>query len=96
LFIVSITYTSALERIDQFIPAHIEFLDEQYRQGHFLLSGPKVPRTGGFILATVEGRSQLDEILAQDPFRRESLADYEVMEFAPTRSSQSLAFLVGA
>jgi uncharacterized protein YciI len=94
MFIVSISYTSPLAKIDQFVPEHLEFLDEQYRLGHFQLSGRKVPRTGGVILATVESRSKLDKILEQDPFRRESLADYEVIEVAPTKSSQSLAFLI--
>lgn len=94
MFIVSISYTSPLVRIDRFVPEHLEFLDEQYRLGHFLLSGRKVPRTGGFIMASVESRSKLDKILAQDPFRREGLAEYEVIEVAPTKSSQLLAFLL--
>ena len=94
MFIVSISYTSPLERIDQFIPEHIEFLNEQYRLGHFLLSGRKEPRTGGVILATVESRSKLGQILAQDPFHRENLADYEITEIVPTKSSAALAFLI--
>jgi len=94
LFIVSISYTSPLARIDQFIPEHVQFLNEQYRLGHFQLSGRKEPRTGGVILATVDSRSKLDQILARDPFRRENLADYEVIEIVPTKSSEALAFLL--
>jgi len=96
LFIVSITYTCPLERIDQFIPEHVQFLDEQYRLGHFQLSGRKVPRTGGIILATVASRSILDQVLANDPFRRENLADYDITEIVPTKSSEALAFLLDA
>lgn len=95
LFIVSITYTAALETIDRYIPAHIEFLDEQYRLGHFQLSGRKLPRTGGVIVATVNESAKLDETLEHDPFRREKLAHYEVTEFLPTRSSPELAYLLG-
>jgi uncharacterized protein YciI len=94
LFIVSINYTAPLEKIDQYIPVHIEFLDEQYRLGHFQLSGRKVPRTGGIIIATVKKRAELDRILQKDPFFRHRLADYEITEIAPTRSSPALAFLV--
>ena len=94
LFIVSITYTRPLEQVDKFVPEHIEFLDEQYSLGHFQLSGRKVPRTGGVILATVDSRAALDRILAQDPFHREKLADYEIIEFSPSKSSQALKFLV--
>ncbi|MBE9396780.1 GTP cyclohydrolase [Pontibacterium sp. N1Y112] len=94
MFIVSLTYVAPLETVDQFIPEHVEFLNEQYRLGNFQLSGRKVPRTGGVILATVDGREQLDKILVQDPFHRESLATYEVTEIVPTMSSQALECLV--
>lgn len=94
MFIVSITYAAPLEIIDRHIPAHIEFLNEQYRLGYFQLSGRKVPRTGGVILATVKERAILDRILGQDPFNRERLASYEVCEFVPTKSSNALKFLV--
>ena len=96
MFIVSISYKAPLQEIDRFIPAHVEFLDEQYRLGHFQLSGRKVPRTGGVILATVASRAALEQILARDPFHREKLADYEVMEIVPTKSSELLAFLLDA
>lgn len=94
MFIVSLTYIKPLEDVDRFIPAHVEYLDEQYRLGHFQLSGRKVPRTGGVILATVDDRSALDQILRQDPFHRENLASYEVTEIVPTKSSEALGFLV--
>ena len=96
MFIVSITYISPIEEIDRLIPEHIKYLDEQYRLGHFQLSGRKIPRTGGVIIATVKNRSELDRILAQDPFYREKLARYEVTEIVPTKSSQALKFLVDA
>ena len=32
MFIVNLTYKTELEKIDQFIEAHIEFLNEQYEQ----------------------------------------------------------------
>ena len=94
MFIVSITYTAPLETVDRFIPAHLEFLNEQYRLGHFQLSGRKLPRTGGVILATLDKRVKLDKILEQDPFFREKLAVYEVTEFLPTKSSPALEFLL--
>lgn len=94
MFIVSLSYIAPLGAVDQFIPEHVAYLDEQYRQGHFQLSGRKEPRTGGVIIATVESRSALDDILAQDPFYRENLAEYEVTEVIPTKSSEALASLI--
>ncbi|GGB04586.1 MULTISPECIES: YciI family protein [Agarivorans] len=94
MFIVSLNYIKPLEEVDGFISEHVAFLDEQYRLGHFLLSGRKQPRSGGVILASVKDRVKLEQILAQDPFQREKLASYEVTEFLPTKSSDALAFLI--
>lgn len=94
MFIVSITYTASLEKIDGFIQKHVEFLDRQYNDGYFQLSGRKEPRTGGIIIATVESREKLNLILAQDPFKQESLARYEITEIIPTKSSKALAFFL--
>jgi len=96
LFIVSITYTSSLEKIDLLIPEHVEFLDRQYSIGNFQLSGRKEPRIGGVIIATVENREELNRILALDPFKKENLASYEITENMPTKSSKALEFLIDA
>jgi len=96
IFVVSLTYNAPLEDVDKYVPEHVKFLDEHYRSGQFLLSGRKVPRTGGVILAKVENRAVLDRLLEKDPFNREKLASYEVTEIVPTKSSRALAFLVEA
>ncbi|MCW8335889.1 GTP cyclohydrolase [Vibrio sp. SCSIO 43135] len=94
MFIVSLTYQVPLEQVDAFIAEHVEYLDEQYAKGHFILSGRKEPRTGGIIISTVRDRNKLNEVLAQDPFHREGLASYEVTEMVPTKASERLGFLV--
>ena len=78
LFIVSLTYTSPIGAIEQFLAEHVEYLDKYYASGHFQLSGRKEPRTGGVIIATASTRAELEQILAQDPFHREGLASYDV------------------
>jgi len=94
MFIVSLNYTSTLEEIDLHIAEHLIHLDRQYSLGNFIASGRKEPRTGGFILATVKSRIDLDAILANDPFYREKLADFVVTEFIPTKTAPELSFLL--
>lgn len=94
MFIVSLTYIKPIEEVDLLIAEHIDFLDEQYRLGNFQLSGRKQPRTGGVILATVKSREILDQILDLDPFHREKIAHYEVIEMVPSKSSKALEFLI--
>lgn len=96
MFIVSLNYTSTLEEIDFHLAEHLFHLDTQYSLGNFIASGRKEPRTGGFILATVGSKAELDTILANDPFFREGLAEFVVTEFIPTKTSPELSFLLSA
>lgn len=94
MFIISITYTAHLNKIDQHLEDHIAYLDKQYAHGHFLLSGRKNPRTGGVILSSINNKAALDDILKQDPFYQHQLAHYDITDITPTKSCKKLAFLL--
>lgn len=51
LFVIDLHYIVSFEKIEPELDAHVEFLEENYASGHFIASGPKVPRTGGVIVA---------------------------------------------
>jgi len=93
MFIVNLTYKVELQKIDEHLEAHVKFLDEQYKKGYFLASGPKVPRNGGVILANVDDKEELENIIGNDPFKKHDLALYEVIEFIPRKTTEELAFL---
>ena len=94
MYIVSLTYKASLEAIDKEPNNHIDYLKKQYAAGNFLASGRKIPRNGGVILAKAQSREELDEILKQDPFNQNNLADYEVIEFVPSMTSKELSYLL--
>jgi uncharacterized protein YciI len=94
MFIINLTYKTELENIDKYLTEHIDFLNEQYKQGVFLASGRKVPRTGGIILAKVDNKSELMKIIEKDPFKINGLADYELTEFIPSKTCDELNFLL--
>lgn len=96
MFIINITYKVQLEQIDQYLAEHIGFLDEQYRLGHFLASGRKIPRTGGIILANAGLKSEVEEIIKKDPFFINNLAEYELIEFVLSKTSKELRFLANS
>jgi uncharacterized protein YciI len=93
MYVVSLTYTAPLERIDEALADHVVFLDRHFATGTFLASGRKVPRRGGIILAGGVTREDLDRILDEDPFRRLGLATYEVTEFVASRTRPDLGVL---
>lgn len=90
LFLISLTYVASLERLDELMSEHAAFLDRYYADGTFLVSGRKVPRTGGVILACGGSREEIFKIIENDPFRREGVAEYDVIEFVATRTSGAL------
>ena len=60
---------------------HRAFLAKYVERGVIIAAGPKVPRTGGFIVVGNVERAQLDAILAEDPFLRRGSASCVVTEF---------------
>lgn len=94
MFIVILRYTAPVAELDKVVAAHRDWVAQGFEAGVFLLSGPQNPRTGGAILAHGLSRSELDARLAQDPFNKGKLADYEVIELVPRAADPRLAFLV--
>lgn len=85
MFIALLTYIRPLAEVDALIAEHIEFLDKHYATGLFIASGRRVPRTGGVILIAHEDRAKVMAVLEQDPFKREAVAAYEIVEFTPLK-----------
>jgi uncharacterized protein YciI len=94
MYAVILRYKRPLDEVDQYAGGHREWLKQNYAAGNFLLSGRQRPGVGGFILVAAIDRSQLDSILANDPFGKNGVTDYEVIEVAPSTADERLAFLV--
>jgi len=94
MFIINLTYKTQLDKIDQYLNEHIDFLNEQYELGNFIVSGRKIPRTGGIILSKASSELELEKIIEKDPFKVNELADYEITEFIPSKTSEELKFLI--
>lgn len=86
LFIINLNYRVPLEKVDEARNEHLEFLEKFYSKSIFLASGPKVPRTGGIILAKNITKDELNYIIKEDPFYQKQIADYTITEFTPTKS----------
>jgi uncharacterized protein YciI len=91
MFIISIKYTKPAAEIDALLTAHHRFLKEQYAAGVFLMSGRKVPRSGGIILAEAADRADMEAIMQLDPFYGAGVAEYDIIEFIPTMTAEPLS-----
>ena len=90
MFVIELVYTSPLADIDALMPAHMRFLKKYYASGHFLVSGRKIPRDGGIILAVGSNRDEIEAIAREDPFCARGLADARVIEFRASQQADDI------
>ena len=83
MYIVEFHNLKPNEEVDESgaLDEHRAFLANYVDKGIIIAAGPKVPRTGGFIVVGDVDRAQLDALLAEDPFLRCGSARCVVTEF---------------
>jgi uncharacterized protein YciI len=90
MFVIELIYKGDLGAIDAHMAAHMRFLKKYYASGHFLVSGRKVPRDGGIILAVGKRRAEVEAIAREDPFYVHGLADIRVIEFRASQRADDI------
>jgi len=90
MFVIELTYTAPLADIDASMRAHVKFLKKYYAAGNFLVSGRKIPRDGGIIVAVGDSRAQIEAIAREDPFYARGLADFRVIEFRASQRADDI------
>jgi uncharacterized protein YciI len=90
VFVLLLTYVKPLSEVDAVMGEHVAWLNEQYDAGRFLVSGRRIPRTGGVILARGDDEEEMAALAASDPFVSAGVATCEVIRF---RASQRAADL---
>ena len=90
MFVIELLYTASLDRIDAHMPAHVQFLKKYYASGHFVMSGRKIPRDGGIIVATGASRQEIENIIREDPFCKKGLAEFRIVEFRASQRAEDV------
>ena len=90
MFVIELIYKVDLAEIDAHMAAHVAFLKKYYAAGNFLVSGRKIPRDGGIILAVGKSRQQIQAIVQEDPFCARGLADFRVIEFRASQRADDI------
>ena len=90
MFVIELTYKAPLAEIDAHMAAHVIFLKKYYASGNFLVSGRKIPRDGGIILAVGGNRQLIDAIIKEDPFFIHGLADFRIIEFRASQRADDI------
>ena len=90
MFIIELVYKASLADIDASMADHVVFLKKHYAAGHFLVSGRKIPRDGGIIVAAGKSREEIESIVREDPFHQRGLADFRIIEFRASQRAPDL------
>ena len=95
MFVIELTYKATLAEIDANMAAHVLFLKKYYAAGHFVVSGRKVPRDGGIIVAIAKSRQQIEAIIREDPFFERGLADFRIIQFRASQRADDVPKRLG-
>ena len=90
MFVIELIYKADLAEIDAHMKAHMVYLKKYYAAGNFLVSGRKIPRDGGIILAVGASRQEIEGIVRQDPFCTHGLADFRIIEFRASQRADDI------
>jgi uncharacterized protein YciI len=96
MFVIELIYKADLTQIDKHMSAHVAFLNKYYASGNFLVSGRKIPRDGGIILAVGKSRALIQAIAEADPFVARGLADFRIIEFRISQRADNIEKLTAA
>lgn len=94
MFVIELIYRAALTEIDKHMPAHVKFLKRHYAAGNFLVSGRKIPRDGGIIIAVGESREAIEAIVREDPFVTRKLAEFRIIEFRASQRADNIQEII--
>lgn len=94
MFILSLNYKKEISEVEKYLEEHKLFLDKYYSLKKFICSGRKNPRTGGIILVNESSKENIISIIEEDPFYKNGIAEYEIIEFFPTKYDENFAHFI--
>ncbi|MGH7028051.1 YciI family protein [Brevundimonas sp.] len=93
MFVILLRFSANKAAAGEFMEAHNAWLKAGFDNGVFLLAGSLQAGAGGGVIAHSATRSDLETRVAADPFVLNDVVAYEILEIAPGRTDERLAFL---
>jgi uncharacterized protein YciI len=94
MFIVLLKFSGNKSEASKFMEGHKEWIKRGFDDDVFLLVGSLQPNSGGGIVAHNTSLSDLQSRVNDDPFVTENIVSAEIVEVAPSRIDERLAFLL--
>lgn len=93
MFFVTLTFSGNKAKAHVLMEGHNAWIKRGFDDGIFLLAGGLQPSAGGAVVAHNTSRAELEARIQQDPFVVEGVVSANILEVAPARVDERLAFL---
>lgn len=93
MFVVLLRFSGDRAQAARFMEDHNAWIRRGFEDGVFLLSGSLQPKLGGAILAHNTSLADLRERVNADPFVAHGVVGADILDIAPSRTDERLAFL---
>jgi len=94
MFVVLLRFSANKGEAGKFLAGHQQWIKRGFDDGVFLLVGSLKPNGGGGILAHNVSLPDLQNRVNDDPFVAEEIVSAEILEVAPAKADERLAFLL--
>lgn len=95
MFVVTLRFSANRAKAARHMDGHNAWIRRGFEDGVFLLAGSLPSGAGGAVLAHGLSRDDLDARLREDPFVAEQVVEADILQIAPGRVDDRLAFLRG-
>jgi uncharacterized protein YciI len=95
MFVVLLRFSANRDRAGQFMDSHKQWIQRGFEDDIFVLVGSLQRGLGGAVIAHNTSLAALRARVDEDPFVAEGIVSAEILEVAPTRLDDRLAFLGG-
>jgi uncharacterized protein YciI len=92
MFVITLRFADRA-KAPQYMDQHNAWIRRGFEDGVFLLTGALSPNAGGAVIAHDVSRAAIEARLQEDPFVAQGVAKAEILEIAPGRTDDRLAFL---
>lgn len=85
MFVLLLKFVKPIDEVEKQLIPHREFLNKYYSMQKFICSGRRNSGVGGVIICTARDVNEVNTIIREDPFYINEIAEYEIIEFSPTK-----------
>lgn len=94
MYVVLLKFSENKSQAGQFMEEHNAWIKKGLDDGVFLVVGSLQPNLGGAVVVHNMVKSDLDALIAQDPFVANDIVKAEVLEITPAKTDERLNFLL--